>query len=351
MSESLPALRTKVAELREQIETTDAVEDVVKLVAAADTIESAMFNAGYRKDTEEIRPANEARFEARWKLGQLLGKVERSHGGDRRSTSQAGTLKSYLAGIGLNKNRANECERIAAIPRDKLTKAFSETEREGVLNTVESMFLFARPFWKIKVRSRRHRAIKEAAMAASSPESFGPFTVLYADPPTHFETFTEGSYRGPNQHYPTLAWNEINDFAVCGKPVKDLMHDDAVIFLWCTSSNLDRGLEIMAAWGFTFKASAAWDKAKQGTGLIFRNMHEVLLFGDRGKMPGPVYVPPSLFRYPRGRHSEKPSQIRREIERMYPDYNASTRLELFSRDDAPGWTHFGFEAKPAQAAE
>jgi hypothetical protein len=36
---------------------------------------------------------------------------------------------------------------------------------------------------------------------------------------------------------------------------------------------------------------------------------------------------------------------------MYPDYDASTRLELFSRDNAPGWTHFGFEAKPAQAAE
>jgi hypothetical protein len=42
----------------------------------------------------------------------LLAKAERSHGGDRRSSSRAGTLKSYLAEIGLNKNRANECERI-----------------------------------------------------------------------------------------------------------------------------------------------------------------------------------------------------------------------------------------------
>ena len=29
---------------------------------------------------------------------------------------------------------------------------------------------------------------------------------------------------------------------------------------------------------------------------------------------------------------------------MYPDYDADTRLELFSRDSVPGWTHFGFEA-------
>ena len=106
----------------------------------------------------------------------------------------------------------------------------------------------------------------------------------------------------------------------------------------------------MDEWGFEFKASAVWDKAKQGTGFIFRNMHEVLLYGSRGKMPGPVYVPPSIFRYPRGVHSAKPPEIRSEIERMYPDYDANTRLELFSRSDVPGWTHFGYEAKQ-QAAE
>jgi len=58
-----------------------------------------------------IRPANEARFEARWKLGQLLAKVERSKG--RSWMSQSGTPKfrNYLKDLGLNKNRANECER------------------------------------------------------------------------------------------------------------------------------------------------------------------------------------------------------------------------------------------------
>jgi N6-adenosine-specific RNA methylase IME4 len=36
---------------------------------------------------------------------------------------------------------------------------------------------------------------------------------------------------------------------------------------------------------------------------------------------------------------------------MYPDYDADTRLELFSRDSVPGWTHFGFEAHTREAAE
>lgn len=355
-----PALKVpaQVGRLREQVLKAKTVEEAAKLVAMADTMEEAMCAAGYRNNTEAIRPVNEVKFEARWRLGQLLAEVERQKVGGGRggalTVSRAGTsYRSLLADLGLNKNRANECERIAAIPAyEKLRKAFEEAQKAGVLNTVESMFMFARPFWKIKVRSRRHRAIKEAAAQRDEtiPNKFGPFPLIYADPPTHFDTFTEGSYRGPNQHYPTLSWPEIENFTIYGKRIEQVAAENAMLFLWTTSSNLHYALDVMSAWGFTFKASAAWDKGKMGTGLIFRNMHEVLMYGARGDVPGPVYVPPSLFRFPRGAHSAKPNEIRKEIERMYPDYDADTRLELFSRNDAPGWTHFGFEANPLPVA-
>jgi hypothetical protein len=70
--------------------------------------------AGYRGNTEALRPVNEVRFEARWKLGQLLAQVERQ-GAGRLNASRAGThsFLAYLKEIGLNKNRANECERAA----------------------------------------------------------------------------------------------------------------------------------------------------------------------------------------------------------------------------------------------
>jgi N6-adenosine-specific RNA methylase IME4 len=345
----------QVSRLRCQIPQVRSVEEAMKLIAMADSIEKAMNEAGYRKNTQAIRPINEARFHARWKLGNLLAKIERSKGG-RPAKNSSGVptgFRAYLRDIGISKDSANECERIGAIPETKLAKAFQDTEREGVLNTIESMFAFARPFWKIKRRSQRHRKIKDAAAEAQQPDKFGPFPLIYADPPTPFETFSEsGGGRSPAQHYPTLSWEEIEDFKIYGKRVENIAHANAMLFLWSTSSNLDRALRVMQAWGFEFKTSAMWDKGKQGTGLIFRNMHEVLLYGDRGKVPGPVYVPPSVFRYPRGAHSAKPPEIRQEIERMYPDYNADTRLELFSRSDAPGWTHFGFEAKQqAQAAE
>jgi len=126
--------------------------------------------------------------------------------------------------------------------------------------------------------------------------------------------------------------------------------DDAAMLMWCTSSNVELAIGVLRAWDFTFKSSAVWVKLTpegkiwSSTGLVFRNAHEVLLYGTRGKMPGPQYQPPSVFMYPRGKHSEKPPEIRAEIERMYPDFNAETRLELFSRSDVDGWSHWGFEA-------
>jgi hypothetical protein len=235
----------------------------------------------------------------------------RGHTGEKTLSRAETGFRAYLTQIGLQKDRANECERIAAIPESKLKKAFEERAREGVLNTIQSMFLFARPFWKVKVRSTRHRAIMDAAAEASSPDKFGPFPLIYADPPTHFDVYSsEGSHRSSDQHYPTLSWEEIENFTIYGKRVEEIAHENAMLFLWTTSSNIPFALDVMRAWGFKFKTSAAWDKGVQGTGLIFRNMHEVLLYGDRGDVPGPVYLPPSLFRYPRGKHSAKPPEIR-----------------------------------------
>jgi N6-adenosine-specific RNA methylase IME4 len=115
------------------------------------------------------------------------------------------------------------------------------------------------------------------------------------------------------------------------------------------ASNIANALEVMAAWGFEFKSSAAWvkwdgEKLQKGMGLVFRNSHEVLLYGTRGNnMPGPQHQPSSALMYPRGKHSAKPPEIRKEIEKMYPDFDARKRLELFARDQVRGWTGYGFE--------
>jgi N6-adenosine-specific RNA methylase IME4 len=209
-------------------------------------------------------------------------------------------------------------------------------------------------------RAQKHQKIHEKASTAA-PSSLiitGPFPVIYADPPWKWGHFGEkdkeneaGKERTPDQHYPTLTYEEIEQFRIGDKLIKDIAAKDAALFLWCTSANFELALQVMKAWGFTYKSHAVWVKTNEegkpigGTGLVFRNMHEPLLYGTRGKMPGPQYQPPSVFMYPRGRHSAKPDEIRKAIEKMYPDFDVSTRLEMFARNKNAGWTGDGFESE------
>jgi N6-adenosine-specific RNA methylase IME4 len=46
--------------------------------------------------------------------------------------------------------------------------------------------------------------------------------------------------------------------------------DDCVLFLWATIPMLPQALEVMAAWGFTYKSQFVWVKDKAGTGYWAR---------------------------------------------------------------------------------
>jgi hypothetical protein len=139
---------------------------VAKMMALADGLEETMKTAGLY-NTKEIRPANEARFIARWKLGQLLEKKERQKviRGKAGSITKLGkSILKYLDEIGLDKNRAAEVQRIGAIPdEEKLRKAFKEAEDNDILNTVRGMIEFARPWFKIETRKRKHKAVQADA--------------------------------------------------------------------------------------------------------------------------------------------------------------------------------------------
>lgn len=206
-------------------------------------------------------------------------------------------------------------------------------------------------------RQERHTKIAERASKIAVPDTIGPFAVLYADPPWKWGHFGDldneneaGKGRTPDQHYETLTYDQIKSFCVGKYPVPDIAHKDAALFLWCTSANIVSALEVMQAWGFAYKAQAVWVKfkdghAQTGTGLVFRNAHEVLLYGTRGDMPGPQHQPQSAFLFPRGRHSAKPPEIRTAIEKMYPDFDEHNRAELFAREHVPGWSCYGHESK------
>jgi N6-adenosine-specific RNA methylase IME4 len=339
-------------------ETLGDVADINKKIAQAESImrESGMFQE------DEVREVNEYRMRARRKLGGVIKSLPKqivvAPGPGRGKKPKLGGPKTVfgtskvaaIKEIELDLKAALQAERIHAMSQPEQERSFEATRKDETLNSYASQEKWARPWWYKESREDRHQTIASAAGVAGS---LGPFPLLYADPPTKFATFSEkGLERTPDQHYPTLTWDEVSDFKVGGLFVRELAMKTAALLMWCTSSNQHHALKVMEAWDFEFKASAAWGKTKSdgktlwtGTGLIFRNAHEVLLYGTRGNMPGPQWQPPSLFLFPRGRHSEKPAQVRKMIERMYPDFkDEKTRCELFARGQFKGWTCHGLEA-------
>ncbi|MDI7863962.1 MT-A70 family methyltransferase [Rhizobiaceae bacterium n13] len=334
-----------VAISRELANASDPFQ-VRDLEAKIDGIETYMKRSGLWT-IEEIRPVVETRIRARHKLGGFLRAVERGKPFPGSSTLSGLTrFKDFIAKLNLTPPVALEAQRLSTLPEEEREQAFAELRARdpNALPSLGALIVLARPYWYQESRKARHEgtAAKANGQAAESP--LGPFPLIYADPPWKFEIYSDkGLERTPDQHYPTLSDAEIMDFHVGEKLVSEIAHRDAALLLWCTSSNLERAVGILGAWGLTFKTSAVWVKDKTGLGLVFRNQHELLLYGTRGAMPGPQYQPPSVFSYPRGAHSAKPPEIRAEIERMYPDFDRSARIELFARGDIEGWTTYGFE--------
>jgi N6-adenosine-specific RNA methylase IME4 len=178
------------------------------------------------------------------------------------------------------------------------------------------------------------RARRYAEIPAALPLPDGPFDLVYADPPWQLGN-AAGRY-APEEHYPTMPLAEI-------KALEPPAAADAVLFLWAVNSLLPEALEVMTAWGFTYKAQMVWVKPSIKLGNYFRNRHELLLFGRKGNypLPGPLERVDSVIEAACGRHSAKPPVVYDLIERSYP---AASKLELFRRGTPhAGWAAWGNE--------
>ena len=160
------------------------------------------------------------------------------------------------------------------------------------------------------------------------------YPVIYADPPWEYD-FSPSSGRAVENHYPTMPIEDI-----LAMDVARLATPDAVLFLWCPPSFIKKGLAVLEAWGFDLASSMVWDKEKIGTGIYFRQQHEYLLLGKRGKpiTPAPGTQPRSVLRVARTAHSAKPVEVYGLIDAMYPGL---PKIELFSRSPQPGWAAWG----------
>ncbi len=169
--------------------------------------------------------------------------------------------------------------------------------------------------------------------------------IIYADPPWDYmrPTRKAGSFNRLRTPYPTLSTAQL-----CHLPVQSIAHTHCVLFLWTTDAALPGALQVIKAWGFSYKTVAfVWSKrTKSHTPhhawghWTLKNTEQCLL-ATRGT-PNTLFKKSNTVRQlveaPRREHSRKPDDVRERIVDLLGDI---PRVELFARQKAPGWDVWG----------
>ncbi len=132
-------------------------------------------------------------------------------------------------------------------------------------------------------------------------------------------------------------------------PIQRICAEDCVLFLWVTSPCFEQGLELIKAWGFTYKTVAfTWVKKNRksnsffmGLGYYTRANAEYCLLATKGKiLERKSKSVSSVLCTHIERHSKKPDETRERIVQLFGDI---PRIELFARAYADGWRCWGNE--------
>ena len=178
------------------------------------------------------------------------------------------------------------------------------------------------------------------------------YRVIYADPPWTFRTYSKkGKGRSAEAHYDCMSLEDIKAL-----PVADWAADDALLLLWATDPLLDRAMEVIRDWGFTYKTVGFyWAKLNKGrgqlqfcerdffTGMGFwtRANPEPCLLATKGKPKRISGAVRKLVIAPRREHSRKPDEVAERIEEL----SSGPYLEMFARQARPGWDNWGAQAE------
>lgn len=217
------------------------------------------------------------------------------------------------------------------------------------------------------------------------------FDLIVADPPWSFKDKLAMSKvkRGAAANYKLLTNTAIKQLNV-----SNLVEKNAILALWVPSSLISTGVEVMNTWGFRQTQTWTWIKIKKdpfaqlkkdlrkkakrdffdqlhgvnsktkmvdlseieksisafdfnstltfGMGHLFRQCHEVVLLGVKGK-PYKVLknkAQRSIALDVNLKHSAKPETLQDRLELMFPN---AKKLEMFARRARPNWTCVGLE--------
>jgi len=176
------------------------------------------------------------------------------------------------------------------------------------------------------------------------------YSLIYADPPWAFKTFSENGHgRSSEAHYDCMSIEGIKQL-----PVRNWAAKDSILLMWVRDPMLPHALEVIHAWGFTFKTVGFyWAKLNKsspelyftkadfftGMGYWTRANVEQCLLATCGSPKRNHKDVKKLVVSHRRAHSQKPEEVYSSIERLAD----GPYLEMFSRSSRSGWDSWGTE--------
>ena len=188
------------------------------------------------------------------------------------------------------------------------------------------------------------------------------YGLIMADNPWQFENWSKkGEAKNPSSQYKCMTMDEILSL-----PVGHLAAKDCAIWFWATNPMLPHALQVLSAWGFTYKTAGHWAKMTEasykvlgplgniiqgkqsfGNGYLLRCAGEPYLIGTVGNPKQHSKSIRSVIIAPARDHSRKPEEAYVEAEKLFGDV---PKLDLFSRQVRPGWDQFGDEVGKFEVA-
>lgn len=245
-----------------------------------------------------------------------------------------------LASQGIDKNLAHQARSLGALSEEQFEQKVQDA-RDAVNRAVRTVIRSA----EIEDDRQGYAAetedgctVEDLGALIRAGKRFG---VIYADPPWSFTVYSgKGKIRAADRHYDTQSLDDIKSL-----PVQQLAADDCALMMWAVMPELPGALEVIKAWGFTYKtAGFTWIKQNQsGQGLFWgmgywtRANAEVCLLATRGSPKRQAKDVHQIVMSPVGEHSRKPEEVSARIERLLP----GPYLELYGRRPMKGWTVWG----------
>lgn len=169
------------------------------------------------------------------------------------------------------------------------------------------------------------------------------YSIIYADPPWSYKDKRGNLAQFGAMPYVTMSLEDIKNL-----PVRDISEKDSVLFLWATMPLLKEAMAVIESWGYKFITCAfVWVKQNpkgygiySGLGSWTNSNAELCLLAKRGSPKRLAKNIKQIAILPRGRHSEKPNEIRERITALMGDL---PRIELFARERFDGWDAWGNE--------